>query len=253
MMLANVTARSKLKAAALHLFITSVVALLVWQLIIFWYPGELMQVLDSLTAYKIIIVVELILGPLMTLVIYSPEKSIKELCADYIVIGAIQLGALVYGVSIVAAARPAFLVLARDRIEIIRPLDIEEFEAGWPENLPVAPSLFASTQYLCVNFPKDSEERKKVLISVLAGKDVHRLPQYYRPCMGGEWFKGAKKVEMLEVFVKKNDLDVSVLKNTLVEFKDCGWYPLVALAEVKTAIVCSDSNNIKAYLDFDPS
>ncbi|MDR7091703.1 hypothetical protein [Cellvibrio fibrivorans] len=252
MKLINVTARSKLKAAALHFFITSVVALLVWQLIIFWYPGELMQVLDSLVAYKIIIVVELILGPLMTLVIYSPEKSIKELCSDYIVIGVIQLGALVYGVSIVAAARPAFLVLARDRVEIIRPLDIGEFEAGWPEDLPMTPSLFASTQYLCVTFPNDSEGRKKILLSVLAGKDIHRLPQYYRQCLDGEWFKDAKKIELLEDIVKKNDLDVSMLKNALVEFKDCGWYPLVALVEIKTAIVCPDGNNVRAYLDFDP-
>ena len=65
----------------------------------------------------ILIGVDVVLGPLLTLVVFNPAK--KSLRIDLAVIAALQVAALVYGISVIAQARPAYVVFAGDRFTVI--------------------------------------------------------------------------------------------------------------------------------------
>lgn len=239
---------SKLRAAGLHLCVTIATALMVWQLILFWYPGELINVMNGVAIYKILMVVELALGPLMSIIIYAPSKSLKELCIDYCIVGLIQLSALAYGLFTIAEARPSFLVLARDRIEIVRPIDIDKKNLTDVSGSQFELSVFSSVRSVCVNLPADTNERRALLMSALSGNDIHRLPKYYRDCAPNEWRKGAKSLSLL---FSKMDL-VRKFNGAKFDTDRCGWYQLTAPTAVKTAVVCEESNVVTHYLDFDP-
>lgn len=240
---------AKIKAAAIHLMVTVVSALVVWQLILFWYPGGFAGILNSLTAYKIVMAVELTLGPLMSLVIYSAIKSRRELVMDYMVVGLIQFGALCYGLYVVEAARPAYVIFARDRLEVVRPLDLEKANLAAVTNTNLLTSIFKSTSYLCVNFPGDNEGKKTLLTSVLHGTDIHRLPKYYRECEPGELYKSAKDFALLEGKKKIEPATKKEFEQLMAVHHSCAWHRLFIPSGEIASVVCSDENKIQQFIE----
>jgi len=62
----------------------------------------------------LVLIVDVCLGPLLTLAVFDPKK--KELKRDLSIILLIQLSALFYGIYTVSVARPAYIVFAVDAI-----------------------------------------------------------------------------------------------------------------------------------------
>lgn len=73
----------------------------------YWYPGILFDTGNGWKAIGIIIGVDLILGPLLTLIIFNPKK--KSIKFDLSVIALVQTAALVYGSWTIHQSRPIAL------------------------------------------------------------------------------------------------------------------------------------------------
>jgi hypothetical protein len=109
---------SRWRAAAIHLGISAVIAVGVLVAILgIWYPPPYFWVSRAETLVLLIIGVDLVLGPLLTLIVFDQRK--RWLKFDLAVIALLQAGALVYGVHALYASRPAFLVAEADRITMI--------------------------------------------------------------------------------------------------------------------------------------
>jgi len=65
--------------------------------------------------------VDVILGPLITLTVFNRSKPRSELVRDLTVVGLIQLAALGYGLWTVFVARPVHLVFEYDRFRVCMP------------------------------------------------------------------------------------------------------------------------------------
>lgn len=103
---------NRYQAFAAH-FGISLVIFLVLVLLVFtvWYPGLLMQADNSWEqALMMIAGVDLVLGPLLTLIVFNPKK--KSLKMDLSIIALCQLAALVAGLYTVNSSRPVGLYLA---------------------------------------------------------------------------------------------------------------------------------------------
>ncbi len=88
--------KSKLKAALIHLGLSILlVGLSIGSIIFFFFPTLFIGISDFKEVASIIISVDLILGPLLTFVVFQPQK--KTLKFDLSVIAAVQMSALVYG------------------------------------------------------------------------------------------------------------------------------------------------------------
>ncbi len=58
---------------------------------------------------------------MVTLIVFNPGKRLALLRLDLAVIGTIQAAALAYGVSVIAEARPVYMVFTVDRFDLVAP------------------------------------------------------------------------------------------------------------------------------------
>jgi len=106
---------SRWKASAIHLSMSLiVVAALLAVILLRWYPGILFSVDGGLVGLQIVIGVDLVLGPLLTLVVFKAGKP--GLRFDLSCIAIAQISCLAAGVWIVYKERPIALVLTTPSI-----------------------------------------------------------------------------------------------------------------------------------------
>lgn len=85
-----------------------------------WYPQPLLALQGGVLVMGVLLGVDVVLGPLMTLLVFSPRKPKRELRLDLAVIVTVQLAAFLYGGWVVYSERPQFLVFAQSQFFVIR-------------------------------------------------------------------------------------------------------------------------------------
>lgn len=117
--------RSAAKAALVHLSISFATAVLLgWLILKVWYPAPF----DLLTTGRdlLLLVVDVVCGPLLTLVLFNPKKSKMHWGLDLSLIVALQLAALGYGIFQAAVVRPVFMAFEGDRFRLVLASDIQK-------------------------------------------------------------------------------------------------------------------------------
>ena len=110
---------SRWGAAAVHVGFSAILLLVIISLVYFiWYPGALTFAGGAEDGLKIVIAVDMILGPLLTLVIYNIAKPRKELIRDLSIIALFQISCLVAGMSFVYEQRPLVVVYNTHHFQI---------------------------------------------------------------------------------------------------------------------------------------
>jgi hypothetical protein len=169
--------RAKLVATGIHFALSTVligaVTLLLFQL---WYPWPLWKILDAPGMLLIAIGVDLVIGPLLTAVVYKPGK--RTLKMDLTVIVMLQLAALGFGVHTMAQARPVYVLASFDRFEIVSAYQLVEKEladgdAQW-RNLS-----WTGPKYAGIRLPT-ALEQVDAFFEAVAGNDLHFRPRFYK-------------------------------------------------------------------------
>jgi hypothetical protein len=168
----------RLKAFLLHLGVSGVIAVLALLLVFkLWYPAPLHTAVGVTHIFLLLLLVDMILGPLLTLLVYKVGK--KTLVLDLAVIAVLQLSALGYGLWSVAEGRPAWLVFNTDRFDLVRVLDIDlrKLERALPEYRQ--PSWFGP-RWVAAAPPSDNAERNDLIFeAVQGGSDLPQRPDLY--------------------------------------------------------------------------
>lgn len=168
------------KAAGIHLLLSAaIIGGVVLVMLRLWYPSPLFEAAGGKRLLFILAAVHLTIGPLLTLIIFKSGK--KGLVFDLTVIALMQAAALAYGVHTVHLARPVYLVFTVDRFELVTAKDLDPADlvlVTRPEFKRPGPG---GPRYIGVIAPSDPEERLKVTITALSGKDLKMYPQYYVP------------------------------------------------------------------------
>lgn len=87
---------TRISAFAIHLTLSLLVfSSLIAILYLYWFPGQLFWIDGGWAGLKLVALVDLVLGPLLTLLLFSPGK--KGLKFDMCAIAAFQVAALAYG------------------------------------------------------------------------------------------------------------------------------------------------------------
>ena len=103
---------TKLKATAVHLVMSIAVFIyLAYQIYYNWYPEPYFSTDGGWQGIRLIGVVDLVLGPLITFFIFDLRKRRREILFDLAIIVIIQFAALAYGVHITYTQRPVAIVL----------------------------------------------------------------------------------------------------------------------------------------------
>ena len=115
-----------LRAAAKHLAVSIAVAGLSAALVfVLWYPHPYREISGGRELFTLLMSVDVIAGPLLTLFVFNPRKPRPELWRDLGVIVALQLAALGYGLYSVHQARPVFLAFEGNRFRAVSAAELE--------------------------------------------------------------------------------------------------------------------------------
>lgn len=170
--------KEKLKASGIHLSISAfIIGLFYIFVLTVWYPSPFFQVSGLLGIMLMLVAIDLVLGPLLTFIVFKPKK--KSLKFDLSVIVAIQLAALVYGAIAVYGGHPVYIAYTVDRFTLVSANEINPEDAKYKE---FKVSTFGKPIIVYAKSPEDREDRNKLLFeSILSGKDLEHHPEYYEP------------------------------------------------------------------------
>jgi hypothetical protein len=171
---------ARLKAAFLHSLGSIAVALLALALVfLVWYPSPYAQISGGIDLFRVLVAVDVALGPLATLAIFDRSKGWPVLRRDIAVILVLQTAALLYGMHVLFEARPVALALEHNRFRVVSAAEVvrEELASALPE-LRALPAT--GPRLLRTEVPSDPAERMDALNAAFAGADLAMRPRYWR-------------------------------------------------------------------------
>jgi hypothetical protein len=174
----------RLKAFSLHLLgSASALTLILGTLYLGWYRWPGWRLADATTVVVVLVGVDLVLGPLMTLIIANKNKSRRELTRDIGIIVAVQVCALIYGSTSLWSGRPLYYAFSENILQLVQAYDIDSHEAelGRQQNPELAPHWYSTPRWIWAPLPKDPEEAQKIVSGAISGADdVTSMPRYFK-------------------------------------------------------------------------
>ena len=172
--------KTKAKATGIHFCLSLIVFfVLAYQIFYVWYPLPYFSVDGGWQGIRIVAAIDLVLGPLITFLIFDLSKSRREITLDLLIIATVQIGALIYGVVATYEQRPVAIVVVDDYAVSATEIDygsrlnsLDELKRYSPERLPV----------IFMNIPIASEDIKEMM-RIRAEENIaqHAQLQLYQP------------------------------------------------------------------------
>lgn len=244
---------SRTQAFGLHLATSAIVVSLFLALTFFiLYPPPLFKVEGTLSAIEVLLAVDLVLGPLITLIVFKPGKP--NLKFDMAVIVAIQLSAFVYGASVVINERPAIVSFAVDRFEVIPEADtskmaMDKLDTGQIKLKTIGPT------YVYAQRPRNPEKYDLVLGPFNGQPDLERRPEFYRDFranIASSFDKAIDLKQYVEKFADARDKVEHFLKSTGKSYADIAAFPLAGKQHDMVLVVDKQSKELAGYIDINP-
>lgn len=237
--------KDKLKAFFIHLTISLLTVLVAYFLIhLLWYPTPLFKATDASKIFIMILLVDLILGPLLTFVVYKKHK--KTLKIDLTVIVLIQLSALSYGLYSVYQARPVWIAYVVDRFELVRANDILEED----EKIYHLPKFGPKYIYVDLAGLNATEKLDSILDETTYNISPSQKPKFYN------------NFELAKPLIIKNTQEINLLNsyNNSMEVRKFlekhptadSFLPLKANAVDMTALIDRDTGKVIEIVDLRP-
>lgn len=173
-----------LPAGGVHLLVTLVVASLAAALVMLvWYPYPYAHVAGGRELFLLLVGVDLVCGPVLTMVLFDRRKPVAELARDLGLVVVIQLLALGYGLHTAWQARPLFLVHEVDRFRVVTLADYLGEDVGLAiASLPprLQPNSLAGPVLVGTRPVRDDDEGSTVMMEAVAGgRDFSQRPEFY--------------------------------------------------------------------------
>jgi hypothetical protein len=186
--------RFRLTAFAVHLASSAcVLTAILGGLYLGWYRWPGWYLTGVLRVLVIVAIVDLGLGPTLTLIVANPLKPRRKLARDIGVIVAVQIAALIYGAATLWQGRPLYYTFSADRLELVQAVDVEADERALAlrQNAALAPHWYSRPRWVWAPLPADPEEAAKIVNQAVvgSGKDVIDMPRYFKP-----WEQGLPKL-----------------------------------------------------------
>jgi len=186
----------KLKVFSIHVAISATLMLILMSvMVLWWYPKGLFGIAGGWDGLKILLPIDMVLGPALTFLFYKPGK--KSAVFDLSAIACVQLAALSYGIHAVYSQHPQALVLSEGALITLTAKDAREARLMLSEEKQIAKipkQLDNNLPPVVVAEPFDRDEYGQYLASIMNGglELAHRAERYQDLKTGSETFQSAK-------------------------------------------------------------
>lgn len=246
---------NRLHAFFIHLLISLGLGATSFVLVFFlWYPNYLSGASGVKHIFLMLLLIDCVLGPCITFIIFNTKK--KNLKLDLIIIAAIQLSALVYGLNAMYVARPVYIVFNVDRFDIAYGNDFDATKLKKVTNPQFQQLPLFSPQIIAARSPTNQEERNELLFSsVTGGDDLPQLPQYFVGYL--EMSKVVKAhVQSIKNLYQFNSEKREKIANIQAKYDKLGFkigfLPLKGKASDLTVILNADTAEVLEIVDLVP-
>lgn len=230
---------TKAKYAFIHLLIGLVIAVVVyfvWFRLLYPYPYA--QVMSGEKLFLMVLAVDVVCGPLLTFVLFNPNKKKRELALDMGLVVLIQSLALAYGVYTMCMARPVALVFEVDRFVAVSRAELY-FDEPQNEKAFIESLQFGTILHQGIRQAESGDEKLKSIEYSIQGVEPSVMPERWvsyddnkaavqkrmKPLSLFRSGKSEKQSQKLSVFLK-NYPDLQVEKSyylPLISNKEDGW------------------------------
>ena len=246
--------RFALKMAGGHLLISLLIATVTaWPVFEIWYPSPYGILVGGLHLYGLVVAVDVVCGPLLTLVLASPQKSKRETVLDLSLVAAVQMAALAYGLHSVAAARPVVVAFETDRFTVVSAAEIDpETLAKAPENLRRLP--WNGVRRIGLREPSNSQEMLAGLEMSLQGIEPSARPDQWLPDSSAERNKIKKKMQPLSRLTARypnhQELQAQIAQTGLPE-QQLHYLPFTSQKNKNWTVILDEKAEFRAFVPLD--
>jgi hypothetical protein len=242
---------SRWSAAGVHFLISILIAAFVVAAMFFlWYPSPYFQAMGGGGLLMLVVGVDVVLGPLITLIIFNTKK--KSLKFDLLCVAIVQIVALAYGVSTMFQARPVYTVFNKDRFDVIIAADVSDKERAKVVDAAFKSLSLTGPQIVAMEMLNDMKEIERIITS---GIDSRAFSQYYvaYESKAKEAATAAKPITQIQ---KTNSAAAEKLKSFLttkaLDESKVGFLPLYTRNEDMTVVLDKETGKILAIAPVAP-
>lgn len=246
--------KGHLLASGIHLAISLCIAALAAALVFgLWYPYPYREISGGRSLFMLVVGVDVIMGPLITLIIFNRAKRRREMVTDFTVVGLLQIAALTYGLWAVFVARPVHLVFEYSRMTVVHAVDIDDrMLARAPVGLRTLP-VTGPTPIALRPF-RDSSEQFDATMAALEGAPLAARSDLWQPYANSktEILRVARPVsQLLERFESQRGAIDSAIIATGKTPEKLVSLPLVGRGNAWTVLLDADSAQPVGYVPVD--
>jgi hypothetical protein len=248
--------KSKLRAALLHFSITlTVTAVAAWLVFFLWFPAPYSSMLGGAKLFILVVLCDMVLGPVLTLVAYSPTKRKRALLLDYSIIGGLQIAALLFGLYVTAQTRPVAVSFTADRFDVMTAVEIPKHHldrAAAPYNT----LSWSGPVFVWAKPPTNPAELSQLTLDVVdKGEDMQHRPYLYRSYNEAQQVVLTKAKVIAQLPAARVELLAAIeacLKEQQLTAAQVRWLPVKHRTGFWTALVRADNAAFIGYVAFDP-
>lgn len=171
--------KTKLKAFFVHFLLSLILVVLIgFNIIYFWFPLEYLNLTEFKEISILIISVDLVLGPLLTFVIFQPNK--KSIYFDLSVIALFQILAFTYGTYTLFQIHPVYLTFSGNSFSLISAKDVNPENSKYNE---YKISKLSSMNLAYAEMPTDLTNLLNVIVGnkTKGNKNLEQRTEFYKP------------------------------------------------------------------------
>lgn len=239
------------KASGIHFAISFVVLAVIIGFVVWrWYPPALFGMAKAGVLLTILTGVDVVLGPLLTLIIYRHGK--KGLKFDLIAIAVLQVAALAFGLHTIWQSRPAYIVATTDRFYMVFANEIDPASAAEAQpEFQHAPWFGA--KLVAAPLPEDSKARLAAMLEAISGVETHRQPARYRTYPGPNHDPAPAAIPLQQALALASPGSRAALQEAANgHIGDLALSPLLSSRGSAGALLERKTDRIVAFVGIDP-
>jgi hypothetical protein len=245
---------TRFKAAGIHLTISATLSAAVICLLLFgWYPLPFFWALGGLMLLLLIVGIDVVLGPVMTLILFNPKKSRRELLLDLSLVAIVQISALGYGLYSGYLSRLVFTVFDGQRFQLVQAGEVASnfLKAAKPAYQTLR-RVGYDTAALAV--PDDDKTQNDLNFYQALGVGPQFMPNYYVPLSdAGEKMQQAaipeRRLQQHAALHKKID---ALLQQRGLQWQQVAVLPFNVRTATYTAVVEPHTGTVIKVFSDDP-
>ena len=206
---------SRFRASGFHFLISLIVGFVLLALCWFiWYPAPMLMEIGGHEIFLLIVGIDVVLGPLLTLCVFKVGK--KWLAFDLVFIALAQISAMFYGVSTLLEARPAYVAARGDKFQVVQANELTDANLAKGKAAGKADMPWWGPEWVGTKEPTDKADISQVKAISAVGAGRGHLPQLHVPysSMRTEILEKAQTIETLKKIhpEQKTEIDAWLAK-----------------------------------------